>query len=180
MARVYLAGRRRSKEDSSEPERKGSGCSFPTTFRKVAESHLEKNRSRCQQEQDRPNGGSRQGRRGGVDCGPCNRTLLLREQLGFGSKMAYRLAVFVKRELVLQAPGKDRHGKHEQSEWEQENKATLSQRIGTTPHECLDAFSQIFVVFALHSLTSVVGCRKTLVSGHDFSRAEKKLIRQGL
>lgn len=171
MARFYLADWRRAKEDSSVTERERSGCSFPTACREVTASRLKQAGGGCghcqQQQRRRQSSGKRQGSGRGVDGLSRNGTLFLREQLGLGSNVGYRLVSFVKRELVLQAPGEDRHGQHEQSEGEQENKTAFSRRIKAAPHESLDAFSQIFVVFVSH----LSGFSRSLSPGVGTGRA---------
>jgi len=76
-------------------------------------------------------GPSRCGCRAG-ECLPHSRAFLLGEELGHRGKMRNRIFPLVERELVLQAPSKNRQGEHEQPQWEQHGASAISRRMAQT------------------------------------------------
>jgi len=85
------------------------------------------------QRHDQANG---PGQKGPSRCGcrareslPHSRPFLLGEELGHRGKMRNRIFPLVERELVLQAPSKNRHGEHQQPDREQDGTTAISGRI---------------------------------------------------
>jgi hypothetical protein len=91
--------------------------------------HRDKHKSRKNRESRRLMGSSAQ-------CLCRRRPFLLRQELSFRGQMRNRILGLIKRKLVLKAPTKNRQGKHQEAEGQQ-NSATTTRRIAKPRHHCL-------------------------------------------